>query len=157
MPAAQIWPDFIMASMLPWPKATKSSAVFIAFSMPSFTWAWVFSNPTAACAMPSFRAATVCSIPFVPVSLVNTAAGAPSASMAVSSVLLFIAISRPPQPRPPARPGRDGPFSLAADSFCCIAAQARYRSPASRHQENFCALHNVAAFPRGAGVRSIGR
>ena len=30
-PAAQIWPDFINASTLPWPNATRSSAVLIAF------------------------------------------------------------------------------------------------------------------------------
>ena len=58
-PAAQIWPDFTIASRLPWLNATSSSAVFIAFSMPSFTFSCVSANPAAACVMPSFSPDTV--------------------------------------------------------------------------------------------------
>ena len=62
-PAAQIWPHFTIASRLPWLNAISSSAVFIAFSMPSFTFACVSANPAAARAMPSFSPDTVDSKP----------------------------------------------------------------------------------------------
>ena len=71
-PAAQIWPDFSTASRLPWLNDTSSSAVFIAFSMPSFTLAWVSLNPAAALVMPSFRFETVASIPFVAAATVSS-------------------------------------------------------------------------------------
>jgi heme/copper-type cytochrome/quinol oxidase subunit 2 len=54
-PVTQIWLDFITASILAWLKATSSSAVFMAFSTPSFIFAWVASKLAVALAKPSFK------------------------------------------------------------------------------------------------------
>jgi hypothetical protein len=59
MPVDQIWLDLISASMLPWLKATTSSAVFIVLVIPSFICSCEASTVEVALLMLSFIAATV--------------------------------------------------------------------------------------------------
>ena len=115
MPAAQIWPDFSIASRLPWLNDTNSSAVFIAFSTPSFTLAWVSVNPAAALVMPSFRLETVASIPFVAATTVSSVIMPASIAFGFMLILFF-----PARPCPWIGLGRE-PVGI----LCCIAATER--------------------------------